>query len=180
VKSLVKIPVVSAAETTLLTACTVAPRIGFVTLSKLVIPFLEAAALRHGLERRISGIHLVDEVMLETTLDTQFKEPGPYIEKFQKAAREAIAAGADAIIPAEAMVATILAINGIREVDNVPIIDGVGTQILAAESAFAMKSRLGIQASRRVAYTLPSDAARKAVLDSLWPMRPCTDSAPLQ
>jgi Asp/Glu/hydantoin racemase len=134
-----------------------------VTLSKLIVPFLRDSIVRHELGHRVSGIHLVDEVMLEKDLDTQFDEPGAYLKRFQAAAREAIAAGADAIIPAEAMLATIVAVNGLRSVDDVPIIDGVGVPILQAECAIRMKQRLGIEQSRKLAYTRPSAAAFKAL-----------------
>lgn len=162
-RSLAGIPVVSAAESTLLTGCSIAPRIGLVTLSQLVVPFLEASIARHGLAHRVSGIHLVDQQMLETSLDAQFASPAAYIERFRAAARVAIAAGADAVIPAEGVVAAIVAVNGVTEVDEVPIVDGIGVPLLAAEMAVAMKERLGIEQSRRVAYTRPSPAALKAV-----------------
>ncbi len=162
-RSLASIPVVSAAESSLLIGCSIAPKIGLVTLSKLIVPFLEASLERHKLGHRVSGIHLVDEVMLERDLDKLFASPQAYLDRFRAAAREAIAAGADAIIPAEAMLATIVARNDVRVIDDVPIIDGVGVPILYAEMAVTMKQKFGIEQSRRTAYTRPSTAAMSSI-----------------
>lgn len=166
-RSLAAIPVVSAFEASVLAACSVAPRIALVTLSEQTVPYLEASIDRHRLASRISGIRLVDKVMAETTLDEQFAAPEPYLDRFRAAGRLAIADGADALIPAEGVVATIVAGNGLREIDAVPVIDAVGISILAAEHAVTLKQRLGIEASRRRAYTRPSPAAM-AALGPLW------------
>ncbi|HEY2256474.1 MAG TPA: aspartate/glutamate racemase family protein [Variovorax sp.] len=166
-RSLADIPVVSAFEASVLAGCSVAPRIALVTLSEQTVPYLEASIERHRLATRISGIRLVDREMVETSLDEQFAAPEPYLERFRAAARLAIADGADAVIPAEGVVATIVGITGLREIDAVPVIDAVGVSILAAEHAVILKERLGLQASRRRAYTRPSPAAM-AALGPLW------------
>lgn len=166
-RSMATIPVVSAFEASVLAGCSVAPRIALVTLSEQTVPYLEASIARHRLATRISGIQLVDRVMVETTLDQQFEAPEAYLERFRAATRSAIAAGADAVIPAEGVVAAIVAVNGLREVDDVPVIDAVGVAILAAEHAVTLQRRLGLHASRRRAYTSPT-AAAMAALGPLW------------
>jgi len=162
-RSLAEIPVVSAFEACVLAGCSVAPRIALVTLSEQTVPYLEASIVRHELATRISGIELVDRVMVETSLDQQFDAPAAYLERFRAAARSAIAGGADAVIPAEGVVAAIVGVNGLREVDDVPVIDAVGVSLLAAEHAVTLQQRLGLQASRRRAYTRPTPAAMAAL-----------------
>jgi Asp/Glu/hydantoin racemase len=162
-RSLLEIPVVSAFEASMLAGCSVAPKLAHLVLSEQTVPYVQASIDRHGLASRVSGIHLVDEVMLETTLDQQFEHPGPYLERFRTAARIAIAAGADAVIPAEGMVAAIVAVNGLQEVDGAPVIDAVGVSILAAEHAITLTQRLGLKPSRRRAYTRPTPAALAAL-----------------
>lgn len=161
-RSLAAIPVVSASECALLTACTVAPRIGLVTLSRLAEGYIRKSIATHHLEARVSGVHVVDESMTEAELETNFDRPGPYIEKFKAAARIAIAAGADAIIPAEGLVAAMIAVNHVHEVDQIPIVDSIAAAILFAEYAVAMKRRAGLEPSRRYVYAQPTAAVLKA------------------
>jgi allantoin racemase len=161
-RSLAEIPVLSAFEASVLAGCSVAPRIGLVTLSEQTVAYLEASIARHRLQSRISGIELVDRVMVETTLDQQFEAPGAYLERFKAATRAAIGAGADAVIPAEGVVAANVGSNGLTEVDQVPVIDAVAVPILAAECAVTLKQRLGLKPSRHRAYTRPTPAALAA------------------
>lgn len=165
-RSLATIPVVSASECSLLTACTVAPKIGLVTLSRLAQGYIEKSVATHHLEARVSGVHVVDDEMTEGELDKNFDHPGPYIERFKEAARIAIAQGAQAIIPAEGLVAAMIAINHVHDVDQIPIVDSIAAAILFAEFAVAMKTRAGLEPSRRFVYARPS-AAVMAVLANL-------------
>lgn len=162
-RSLATIPVVSASECSMLTACTVAPKIGLVTLSRLAQSYIEKSIATHHLEARVSGVHVVDESMTESELEKNFQNPGSFIERFRKAAREAIVAGAHAIIPAEGLVAAMIAINHVYEVDQIPIVDSIAAAVLFAEFAVAMKHRAGLEPSRRFAYTRPSAAALAAL-----------------
>lgn len=166
-RSLVDIPVVSAFEASMLAGCTVAPKMALLVLSEQTVPYVEASIERHRLASRVSGIHLVDTVMLETSLEREFEAPAAYLERFKAAARKAIAAGADAVIPAEGMVAAIVAVNRLQEVDGVPVIDAVGVSILAAEHATTLRERVGLKPSRLRAYTRPT-AAAQAALGLLW------------
>jgi allantoin racemase len=166
-RSLVEIPVVSAFEASMLAGCSIAPKMALLVLSEQTVPYVEASIERHRMAARVSGIHLVDSVMLETALEQEFEAPAAYLERFKVAARKAIAAGADAVIPAEGMVAAIVAANGLQDVDGVPVIDSVGVAILAAEYAITLKQRLGLKPSRLRAYTRPTPAAL-AALGPIW------------
>jgi allantoin racemase len=166
-RSLVDIPVISAFEASVLAGCSIAPKMAFLVLSEQTVPYVEASIERHRFASRVSGIELVASAMLETELEREFEAPAAYLERFKAAARKAIAAGADAVIPAEGMVAAIVAVNGLQEVDGVPVIDSVGTAILAAEHAITLKQRLGIKPSRLRAYTRPTPAAL-AALGPTW------------
>lgn len=162
-RSLATIPVVSASECSLLTACTVAPKIGLVTLSRLAEVYIRKSIATHHLESRVSGVHVVDEEMTEGELEANFDRPGPYIEKFKKAGREAIAMGADAIIPAEGLVAAMIATDRVHEIDQIPVIDSVAAAVLFAEYAVNMKRKAGLEPSRRFVYARPSPAALAAL-----------------
>jgi allantoin racemase len=163
-RSLGTIPVVSVAEASMLAACTVAPKFGLLTLSRIALPFIEKSIATHHLHDRVTGIHLVDENMPEAELDRNFDKPAPYIEKFIAAARVAIEAGADAIIPAEGLVAAMISANNLREVDGVPIVDAIGATILFAELQVTMQQRLGLNPSRKLYYARPHPKALEVLL----------------
>ncbi len=164
-RSLATIPVLTVAEASMLTACTVAPKTAMVTLSKQHAVYIKKAVDIHRLDQRILGIYTVDDVMTEAELDKSFDNPGPYIEKFKNAARKAIDDGADAIIAAEGMMAALMSINHVFEIDRVPLIDATAAGVLYAEYIVAMGQRAGLEASRRFAYARPSAAALKALSD---------------
>lgn len=164
-RSLATIPVLTVAESSMLTACTVAPKTALVTLSKQHAVYIRKAVDIHHLDARILGIFTVDDVMTEAELDRSFDNPGRYIEKFKNAARVAIDQGADAIIAAEGMMAAMMSINHVFEIDRVPLVDAVAAGVLYAEYIVAMGQRAGLGASRRFAYTRPSAAALTALSD---------------
>ena len=162
-RALATIPVLTVAESSMLTACTVAPKTAMVTLSKQHAVYIRKALDIHRLDSRILGIYTVDDVMTEAELDRSFDNPGPYIDKFRNAARVAIDQGADAIIAAEGMMAAMMSINHVHEIDRVPLIDAVAAGVLYAEYIVAMGQRAGLGASRRFAYARPSEAALKVL-----------------
>jgi len=162
-RSLATIPVLTVAESSMLTACTVAPKIALVTLSKLHAVFVRKTIDAHHLDARILGVYTVDDVMTEAELDRCFDNPAPYVEKFRNAARVAIDQGADAVIAAEGMMAAMMAINHVFEIDRVPLVDAIAAGVLYAEYVVAMGQRAGLGASRRFAYPRPSAAALKAL-----------------
>lgn len=168
-RSLVDIPVVSAAESSLLTAFTVAPKVALIGLSHETVPFLRASITRHQQQHRVSGIYIVNQVMTERTLDGQFDNPAAYIEQFIATARIAVSEGADAVVPAEGLVATIVGENDVREIDGVPVIDGIGVPVIAAEAAVTMRRRLNIGQSRLRAYIRPTPQARAVLFDDFPP-----------
>jgi Asp/Glu/hydantoin racemase len=162
-RSLARIPVVSMSEACFMAASTSAPKIGLVTLNKHIIPFIEKSISLHKWKERVSGVHLIGGDISETELDTKFDEPAPYLQRLADAARAAIAAGAQAVIPAEGVLGMMAAKNGLSEVDGVPLIDAIATPVLFAEFMVALKRQTGVGQSR-AAYPLPSEAARDFIV----------------
>ena len=78
-----------------------------------------------------------------------YENPGPLIEKFQEVARRVIKeTGADVIIPGEVPLNLLMARNGINRVDDVPIIDGLGSTMKMAELMVDLYRATGIRHSR--------------------------------
>jgi allantoin racemase len=157
-RSLARIPIVSISEATFLTAMTLAPKVGIITLSKLVLPHIEKSLALHKIDRRMTGLTLVDEWMEEETLDQQFLKPQAYLEKVREACRAAALEGAQLVVPAEGLVALISATNGLSEVDGVPLLDSIATTLLFAEFQAKLFARAAAKHSA-LAYRPPSPEA---------------------
>lgn len=161
-RSLATIPVVTMPEASMLLACSVAPHFALVTLSHVAVPYMHKTIATHKLGDRVSGVYVVDEVMEEEDLDKEFDAPGPYLERFRAVCRLAIRDGAQAILPAEGMMASVVVSNGVQEVDGAPIVDPIAASIIFAEMAARVRARTGLYHSR-IAYPRPAPAARRAI-----------------
>jgi Asp/Glu/hydantoin racemase len=158
-RGLAKIPVVSMSEACFVAATTSAPKVGFVTLNKHIIPYIEKSISLHKWKDRVSGIHLINGDTSEMELDAKLSEPGPYLERLVASVHVAVASGAQSVIVAEGVLGMMAAENGVREGEGVPVIDAIGTSILFAEFMVGLRKHTGV-AQSRAAYPSPSDAAR--------------------
>jgi len=74
------------------------------------------------------------------------------VAAFEDAAREAIAQGADVIVPGEGPLNIFLADQGVSRVDEVPVIDSLGTCLALAEVRAAQYRRTQLRPARRGFY----------------------------
>ncbi len=154
-RSVLEIPVVSLAEASMLTACSLGEQFALVSLSPSYARRLRAVVRRHGLEARLSGAYALQKHRDEATVDSEFASPGALIEDFTAVARRAIDDGADVVIPAEGLLSELLFANGIRTVASAAILDCVGACLLNAEMMVNARSRLQQALSRRWSYQRP-------------------------
>ena len=161
-RSLAKIPVITMPEAAMLLACAMAPSFALVTLSRVAVSYMHKTISAHKLDHRVTGVHVVDEVMEEEDLDTQFATPAAYLDRFRDACRAAIREGAQAIVPAEGMMASVIVSNGVTQVDGAPVIDPIAASIVAAETAIRFQGLMGCYQSR-IAYPRPSPAGMQAI-----------------
>jgi len=101
---------------------------------------------RHGLNERFSGAAHTGFVFNDVL--AAFSDPEPLIKRFEAAARQMIAGGAEVIIPGEAPLNVMLARNGISEVDGVPVVDSLGAWIKQAETLVDLRRTSGIRPCR--------------------------------
>jgi allantoin racemase len=80
-----------------------------------------------------------------------YAAPDGLIAAFQSAARRAIDDGAEVIVPGEGPLNVFLADQGITRVDDVPVIDSLGTLVQLAEVRAAAHGR-GLMPARRGFY----------------------------
>lgn len=158
-RSLVDIPVISMPEAAILVGCSMAQKIGLVTLNDENLWFLTNMVSSNKLEGRIAGIEVVTPALNEKEMEDAFANPEIYTGHFRRAAETLIARGADLIVPAEGLVAEIVYNAGLREIDGVSVMDGVGVPLVYAEMLANLHRKTGLHAGRRWHYVKPSAEA---------------------
>ena len=83
-----------------------------------------------------------------TDVMAAYADPLALIDAFTLAARRAIAAGANVIVPGEGPLNVFLADQGVSRVDDVPVLDSLGTCVRAAEVRAAQHRSSGLRPSR--------------------------------
>lgn len=146
IRALVDIPVVGYGESAMLQACQISKRFGVLVFIPELAELVAENARRHGLADRFVAARHVGFRFADVL--AAFEQPAPLLERFRAAARDLIAAGADAIIPGEAPLNVLLARNNVTEVDGAPIIDSLAAWIRDAERLVDQR-RLGQRPSRR-------------------------------
>jgi allantoin racemase len=152
-RSMVDIPVVGLGETSMLTACMMGSRFGLISVNRHMAGRFDDNVSRYGLRERLASLEYMGLTPHE--LDACFSDEKARlaaIEAFRTAARATLAAGAEVIIPAGGRIVAFLNANGIREVDDAPILDGITSLITAAESAIRIHASMGTFVSRRRLY----------------------------
>jgi allantoin racemase len=133
IRALVSIPVVGYGECAARTAVGDGRKFGALVFIPELAELYRDNVRRHGLGCRLVGAN--DVGFRFNDVLAAFDAPGPLIDRFKTAARQLIAKGAEAIVPGEAPLNVLLAMNGVMEVDGVPIVDSLGAWVRAAEVA---------------------------------------------
>lgn len=165
-RSVVDIPVVSVAESTLLTACTQARRFALITLTPENVVRLSEIVERHALERRVNGIYALEPQTTERELSEAFANPANLLPVFSNAVERAVKAGAELVIPAEGVLNEVLVTHRVTRLHEVPILDCIGTVLLHAEMMIGLRQKTGLAIGRRWEHAKPApdllEAVRKA------------------
>jgi len=154
-REIMEIPVVGPAETSMLMASLMGAKFGIVTFHPKAIPDYEKMIKTYGYEKKALA-HPVRS--LKQNFDEQMEgviHPQSTVEDFREIAKELIKDGAEVIIPGCLMLSPILVKSGVKEVENVPVLDVVSVVIKFAEFMHEMlKAGLPI-ISRRGLYQGP-------------------------
>lgn len=157
-RSMTDIPVISTAEAAVHVACSVAQKFALVTMNAENEWFQRVNMQARCLEGRISGIYVVRPEATEREINTIFTDPSAYLDRFTDVARTAIGHCADAIIPSEGLVATVVARNNLRAIDGVPVVDPIAAAVLYAEMMAKLHRHTGLRPGRRWHYVKPTEA----------------------
>lgn len=162
IRSLVDIPVIGLGNASVAFAATLAPRIGIVSFINALHPQLERNMRDYGFADLVGPI-----VSLQRGFEDilgGFEYPAPLIEAFTVAGREAIARGAQVLVPGEGPLNVLLADQAITRIDDVPVIDSLGVALALCEIRARMYRDGGLLPSRRGFYfsTPPPEATGRA------------------
>jgi allantoin racemase len=146
-RQVVDIPVVGYGESAMLTACTLGARFGVITFIEDLPDLIRANVERYGLASRCAASRPAGFGFHDVLAG--FSNPAPLIARFEEAARGLIRDGADVIIPGEAPLNVLLALNGVNRVDDCPVLDSIGATIKMAESLVDLRRATGVMASRK-------------------------------
>jgi Asp/Glu/hydantoin racemase len=154
-RSLVSIPVVSLCETSLFVATTMGGRFGLIGLGSEQVFVLDELAARYGATGRIVATLPLNPGVTEDELESIHGGGGDLVERVEAVAREAVAAGADVIIPAEGVLNTALMRRGVTSLAGVPVMDAYGTLLAYAEMLARLHQSTGMTVSHQGYYKGP-------------------------
>jgi allantoin racemase len=172
VRTLVDIPVVTFGQTSVLMAAALGDCVGIVNFIAALEPQVRRNLRSYRLDALVGPILQVEAGFSDVM--AAYAQPQGLIDAFTRAARRAIAAGANVLVPGEGPLNVFLAEQGVARVDDVPVLDSLGTLVRVAELRIAQHaaglypSRVGFYGAQparevvdaaRAFYGLPDDPA---------------------
>lgn len=145
-RSLLDIPVVGYGESAMHFACCMSTRFAILVFQEGFDQMMDLRVQRLGLATRALPTLLIDASFED--ISRGLSESEQLVAKFEKAARVAIAQGAEAIIPGQLYLSEAMARAHITRIDEVPVIDGLSATIKMAEVMADFKD-MGISVTRR-------------------------------
>jgi Asp/Glu/hydantoin racemase len=161
-REVLDIPVLGFLETTALAACAMGRKFSLVTPNpKFSISYTQKIEL-YGLEKRLASIEAMNVPHLPDYRNA-FLDPAAHervMNEFDAAARRAVAAGAEVIVPCGSH-AVLQSRRARREIEGALVMDGLTVLIKQAETAVKLHELMGTVVSRKLLYQAPSDEVRQ-------------------
>ena len=155
-REILDIPVLGFLETTALLSCMMGKTFSLITPNpKFALSFEQKLKL-YGLSERLTSIEAMNIPSL-SDFRQGFIDPAAHqriMTEFDQAARRAVAAGAEVLIPCGSH-AVLQARRGVREIDGALIVDGLAMLIKMAETAVRLQKIMGTVVSRKMLYQMP-------------------------
>jgi allantoin racemase len=155
-REILEVPVVGFLETTAHLSCMMGRKFSLITPNpKFALSFEQKLQL-YGLNQRLASIEAMNMPNL-ADFRQGFVDPAAHqriMNEFDSAARRAIAAGAEVLIPCGSH-AVMQARRGLRELDGALIVDGLAVLIKMAEMAVKLHRIMGTVVSRKMLYQMP-------------------------
>ena len=149
-RSAVDLPVASIAESSLLVSCSLGGRSALIANAPSIARLVSDAVAKHHLGNRVIAVSSLEPARTEAELVSG--DVPALISAFIAQAERAVDAGADTIIPAEAVLNEVLHDAGVVEIAGAPVVDGVGTVWHYAEMLVRLTESAGMRRSHRWEY----------------------------
>ena len=147
IRSAVNITVTSVLETSMLVACSLGKKTAAIANAPQIAFMVQSAVEKHGLSSRVLPVISVEPPLTEPQMAKAFENPAPLLAAFVKAAEEAVRGGADFIVPAESILATLVVDSGITQIAGAPVMDVIAVAWRYAQMLVRLKSESGLQVS---------------------------------
>ena len=161
-REVLEIPVLGFLETTALVSCMMGRTFSLITPNpKFALSYSQKLQL-YGLNELLTSVEAMDFPHLPDYRNA-FIDPVArqrVMDEFDRAARRAVAAGAEVIIPCGSH-AVLQAQRGLREIDGALIIDGLAILLKMAETAVKIQKIQGTFVSRKMLYQMPGEVVRE-------------------
>jgi len=147
-KELLDIPVVFLGESAYYLACLLAPKFSPIASSEAILRAQTKLIGNYGLiQRLVPGVHL-NVASLVGIVDEMNNNPKKVIAMVTEKAAQPIGEGAGALVVGPGTLDAFLTQQGVREIDGVPIVDGVAATIKTAEILVDFK-KMGIKRGKK-------------------------------
>ena len=154
-REVVDIPVLSFAETSMLTACTLGRRFGILTHAETMLAkYVEVLVERYGLEKR-AGPMINFELPFEQLEEAMSGRPEECLRLTREAGERAVAGGAEVIILGCGLLNLVAMRNGLHEIAGAPILDASGCLMKSAEMMVTLRRVSKVKTSRVGLYAQP-------------------------
>lgn len=166
-RQLLKVPVVGLFETSLAVGSLLARGMWIVCSNEIMAPRIEELVRVYGYEARVRGIGAVPQVKDVPAMAEAFENVhvGQAISsKFVGYASATMPERTELIVPASGILQLILHTFGVREVEGVPIFNGVAASAAMAETLVRLQETVGLTMSRRLTYAYPGDDLARVAL----------------
>ncbi len=146
-RTLIDIPVAGYGESAMHLACLLGRRFSVLAFNPDLLDLLEEQIDGYGLRSRAAPTTLIETEY--EAVARGFDDPVPLVAAFEAAARRALDAGADVLIPGQMVLAEILWQQGVRRVEGAPVVDALAAALKSAELLAELRRDSGVWSSRR-------------------------------
>jgi len=169
-REMVEIPVLGLVESSVNFAAVMGVGFALITINRKFTPRLAEIVGRYGFSQRLTGIH--EMRTNPEDLKRAFVEPHlcrSIVSQFEEAAQQALAKGAEVLIPCGGVLTTLLLEQGVHEVERAPVVSGIIELVKFAEIAVKIRALTGRFTSKRLSYAPPSGAILERIREFYGP-----------
>lgn len=140
----------------MLVSCSLGRRIAPIANAPQIAAIVRDAVDKHGLQSRVLPCTSIEPPMHEAELmAAAASDPQVVLDAFARAAREAMNThAAEVIVPAEAVLATLMIANKLTAVDGAPVVDVLAVAWRYAVMLVRLRNDCGLQTSRAGGYAM--------------------------